>query len=130
MSLRLYVFGLISTIVISLALWLILIFNINPFSAPFWVISLFYITSFFFFAAIFSLIMFYVKIWAGNKEVIFSHIMPTLRQGSMISFVIVALLFFQQIGILNAWLAGIFTFAIILIELYFRANRVKVSSKR
>ena len=123
MGLRLYIFGLYSTIVISLGLCLLLIFNINPYQAPFWIVSILYITIFLFFMAIFGILGFYIKVWATNREVIFAHLGPTLRQGALISLIIVGLLFLQQVRVLNWWVAILFVVSVGLIELFFRTRK-------
>jgi len=123
MGLRLYLFGLYSTIAISLGLCLLLIFNINPFQAPFWIVSIFYITVFLFFMAVFGISGFYMKVWATNREVIFALLGPTLRQAAIISLIIVGLLFLQQVRVLNWWVAILYIVSVGLIELFFRTRK-------
>jgi len=123
MGLRLYLFGLYSTIAISLGLCVLLIFNINPFQAPFWIIAIFYLTIFLFFMAIFGIMGFYLKVWATNREVIFAHLVPTLRQAGFLALIIVGLLFLMQVRVLNWWVAVLFVISIGLIELFFRSRK-------
>ena len=123
MGLRLYLFGLYSTVAISLGLCLLLIFNVNPYQAPFWIVSIFYITVFLFFMAVFGILGFYIKVWATNREVIFAHLGPTLRQAAIISLVIIGLIFLQQVRALNWWVAILFIVSVGLIELFFRSRK-------
>ena len=123
MGLRIFLFGLYSTMVVSLGLCLLLIFNVNPFQAPFWIISILYLTLFLFFMAVFGVLGFYLKVWATNREVIFGHLMPTLRQAAIISLIIVGLLFLQQVRVLNWWVAVLFIVSIGLLELFFRSRK-------
>mgnify|MGYP001486893266 CR=1 FL=1 len=123
MGLRLYLFSLYATLIISLGLWLLIIFNINPYQAPFWIVGIFYFTLFFLFVSLFSIIGFYFRIWLTNREVIFSHLAPTLRQGIIISLMIVGLVFLQQVKVLNWYVGGLYILAISMIELFFRSRK-------
>lgn len=122
MFLRLYLFTLYLIIFLSAGLVGIIIYNVNPYQSPFWMIFLFYLTLFFFWASLFSLIGFYLKIWASNREVIFAHLKPTLRQSMLIALIIVGILFFQQLRVLNWWIASLFIIAILMLELFFKAK--------
>lgn len=123
MSLRLYLFGLFVTIIISFSLWLLLLFNVNPYLAPTWIIFTSYFTLFLFICGIFSIIGFYAKVWVSNREVIFSHLLPTLRQSAILSLIITGLLLLQQIKVLNWWVACLFITSLIMLELFFRSRK-------
>jgi len=122
-AIRLYVFCMVLVSILSGFLWLILFFSVNPFQAPSWIIFIFYTTFFVFLAAIFSLASFYYKVWASNREVIFSHIGPSIRQACFASLALTTLLFFEQIKVLSWWVASMIILAVILFELFFRSRR-------
>ncbi len=123
MGLRLYLFGLISTIMTAIALWLLLLFNVNPYQAPVWIIFTFYFTLFFFFWGIFAIIFFYFKVWLSNREVVFAHLAPSLRQAAIFSLIIAGLLLLQQIKALNLWIAFLFILSLLMLELFFRSKK-------
>lgn len=123
MLLRFYLFTLYVTLFITTGLLGMVLFNLDPFTSPFWVISLFYIVLFCFVLSFFAIVMFYLKVWASNREVIFAHLVPTLRQSALISLVLVTLLFLQQLRVLNWWVGSLVIVAIIFIELYFRKSQ-------
>ncbi len=123
MILRLYLFILYLTALISAGLAAEIVINVNPYQSPFWVIAIFYAALFLFFTSIFGLVFFYLKVWASNREVIFAHLVPTLRQSVFISLGIVGLLFLQQIRVLNWWVAALFILSVFLIELFFRGRK-------
>jgi len=123
MLLRLYLFSLYAILFISAGFSLIIVFNVNPFQSPFWMILIFYITIFLFWTAIFSLIGYYFKVWATNREIIFSHLLPTLRQSMLIAVAIIGLLFLQQLRVLNWWVGALLVVATFFIELYFRKEK-------
>lgn len=79
--------------------------------------------------SLFSLANFYYKVWATNREVIFSHLGPSLRQAALLSLVVTSCLFFEQIKVLNWWIAGMVIIAAALAELYFRSTKYKSKVK-
>lgn len=120
MILRMYLFSLYMTLFLAFGLLGFIVFNVNPYTSPYWMLVLFYFTFFLFWLAFFGIIGFYLKIWATNREVIFSHLLPTLRQAVFLSLAIVGVLFLWQIKALSWWVAALFVLAIGLVELYFR----------
>lgn len=126
MKLRLYQFSLYSIIFLSGGLSAFIIFNVNPFESPFWMIILFYLGLFLFWASLFAIIGFYLKVWATNREVIFAHLIPTLRQSILISLIIVGLIFLQQMRVLNWWVALLLMLSVFMIELFFRAKKINI----
>lgn len=123
MSLRIYFFSIITSIILSLSLWLLLLFNVNPYQAPSWIIATFYFTFFLFFTGIFAIIGYKLKVWASNREVIFSLLAPTLRQSIILSMIITGLLLFEQIKVLNWWVACLFVISLFMLELFFRSKK-------
>lgn len=123
MVLRLYLFSLYSAFFLTTGLIAIIIFNINPFSLNFLMIILFYFLVFIFLASLFGLINFYIKVWASNREVIFAHLIPSLRQSVLISLSLVIMLFLQQLKVLNWWVAILVIVAFAFFELYFRREK-------
>ncbi|KKQ74639.1 MAG: hypothetical protein US94_C0001G0040 [Berkelbacteria bacterium GW2011_GWB1_38_5] len=122
MILRLYLFSLYFILFISAGLVALILFNVNPYQSPFWMLLIFYFTLFLFWTAVFGLIGFYLRIWMTNREVIFAHLIPTLRQSLLISLVFVGLLFLQQMRVLNWWVASLLVVAILMIELFFKSK--------
>lgn len=123
MSLRLYLFSLYLTAIIALGLFLVIFMGVNPYNAPTWLVLLFYGVIFIFLLSIFAIIGFYLKVRISNREVVFAHLIPTLRQGALFSFALTGILFFEQVKVLNLWTIVVFLIAIILIELFFRAKK-------
>lgn len=123
MVLRIFLFSLYLIFFISTGLVASILFNINPFESPFWILTIFYFTFFLFWSAFFALIGFYLKVWATNREVIFAHLVPTLRQSMLVGLTFTGLLFLQQLRVLNWWVGTLFVLAMIMIELFFRSKK-------
>lgn len=123
MSLRLYYFSIFFIALISTSLLTLFLFNVNPYLAPGWIIITFYFALFIVLLCLFSLIIFKYKIWASNREVIYSYIAPTLRQSAIISLIIVGIIFFIQIEIINWWITILYVLALVMLELFFRSKK-------
>jgi len=124
MGLRLYLFGLYSIMILSFGLWFLLLNNVNPFQAPAWIIVLTYTTLFCFLVCIFAIIGFYLKVWMSNREVVFAHLAPTLRQSALISFLFIGCIFLVQVKSFNWWIASLFIISVLMLELFFRFKGV------
>lgn len=125
MGLKLYLFSLYCVMFLSLALWVLLLNNVNPFQAPLWIIALTYLTLFCFLSCLFSIIGFYLKVWVSNREVIFSHLLPALRQSVLFSFLVVGSIFLVQVKSFNWWIASLFVISVAMLELFFRFKGVQ-----
>lgn len=129
MILRLYLFTLYLILFLSAGLFGFILFNVNPFRSPFWMILIFYSSFFLFWLAFFGLIGFYLKVWATNREIIFAHLLPTLRQAALISLLLTGWLFLLQIGVLNWWVGVLLAMAVLMIELSFRKSKINLHQK-
>lgn len=123
MGLRLYLFGLYSVAVLSVGLATLLVFNVDPFSAPTWIIILTYALLFLFLTCLFGIIGFYLKVKLSNREVIFANLGPALRQSALFAFLMVGLIFLLQVKSLNWWIGILFVIAILMLELFFRSKK-------
>lgn len=123
MSIRMYLFGIFTASIIAICLWILLLFNVNPYQAPTWIIFVFYFTFFLFLAGMFTIFSFKFKVWASNREVIFSHLAPSLRQAAILSLIITGLLLLEQIKVLNWWVATLFIISLCMLELFFRSKK-------
>lgn len=123
MTLRLYLFGLVSATLISFGLGTLLILGVNPYQAPNWIILVFYLSLVVFLTSVLAITVFYLKVRLSNREVIFSHLFPTLRQSFFISLIITACIFLYQIKIFNWWAVLLLFIAIGLIEMFFRTKK-------
>lgn len=124
MNIRVYLFSLIAGFIITLGIWLLILFTLNPLNSDFLIIAAFFAS---FALAIFclsSLIGYYARVYIGNKEVVYSHLSISLRQGVLISLIVSGILILQTLKVLNWWIAGIWILILLLVELYFRTRTV------
>lgn len=124
MGLKLYLFGLYSIMILSFGLCFLLLNNVNPYQAPAWIIVLTYLTLFCFLSCLFAIIGFYVKVRMSNREVVFAHLIPTLRQSALFSFLVIGCIFLTQVKSFNWWIASLFIISVSMLELFFRFKGV------
>lgn len=99
--------------------WIIILYKLNPFESTVMALVFFFITFFIALMATFTLLGFYLRVWVYKNEIYYNHINISLRQGILLSFIVVISLGFQLLGVLN-WLSGLLLVAaILLIESYF-----------
>ena len=122
MSIKLYLFYIFIGFILSLGVWLLILFNIDPYKTDFISISAFFASLLIWIFCLFSLLIYYFKIWYTNKEVIYTILPISLRQGFLISLVIVGLSILGSLNILNWWIAGLWALVILITELFFKTR--------
>ncbi|EKD56262.1 MAG: hypothetical protein ACD_58C00242G0001 [uncultured bacterium] len=120
MKLKTYLFVIFSMTLLSLGIWLMILFNIDPDSADLITKSAFFSSMFLWLMGIMIFIIFYLRIWVSNKEVIYNNLPIALRHAIFISLVITGLLALNSSNLLNWWDAGMFIVVITMLELLFR----------
>jgi hypothetical protein len=115
-------FSLFTITLLSFGGWLTILFNVDPTNTDQFTFALLYICSFLFLVGLLTFIGFGIRILLSNREIIFSHFVPSLRQACLLSVAIIGLLFLQSLRVLSVIDAGAFVLAILLLELFFRAK--------
>lgn len=123
-SFKVYIFCLFIGFVLALGVWILILFNIDPYKADFMSIASFYASLFLWVFCLLSIFGYYLRIWLGNKEVIYANLPVAMRQGVLISLIITGLLILQSLRVLNWWITGIWIMVIIVVELFFRARTI------
>lgn len=123
MTLRTYlILNIISTIVCFVA-WALIVLNIDPSSNNLLGLVLFYLSLFFALSGLFSFIGF----WARRKIIVnkaeFSQVGISFREGVLLSFMFVGMLFLQSMSLLNTFNAAAFIIAVCLTEFYIMSKR-------
>ena len=117
-----YLIGILIATFFSWASWFVVVYKLSPFSQPLLSLSLFYSSLFIALAGTFALIFYFLRMWANKKEVYNIHLNTSLRQGALLSLMIILGLAFQRLRVLTWW-DGILLLAIVLlIEFYFNSK--------
>lgn len=117
-----FLIGILIATFFGWASWLVVIYKLSPFSQPVLSLSLFYSSLFIALVGTFTLILYFLRVWANKKEVFNVHLNTSLRQGMLLGAMIVIGLGFQRLRVLTWW-DGILLLAIVLlIEFYFNSR--------
>lgn len=117
-----YLTGILIATFISWASWLVVVYKLSPFSQTTLALGLFYSSLFIALTGTFALFFYFLRTWANKKEVYNMHLNTSLRQGGLISAMVVTGLGFQRLRVLTWW-DGILLLAIVLlIEFYFSSR--------
>lgn len=102
--------------------WVMVLLQVSPFRQKSLALPVFYISLFIALAATFSLVFYGLRRWVSQKEIHNSHLNISLRQGVLISTMLVIGLGFQRLKILTWWDALLLLAIILMIEFYFMSR--------
>lgn len=117
-----YLIGMLIATVFGWASWLVVLYKLSPFSQPTLSLSLFYGSFFVALAGTFSLIFYFLKVWTNKKEIYNAHLNTALRQGILLSLMIIVGLAFQRLRVLTWWDGLLLLAIVLLIEFYFHSK--------
>lgn len=124
MTLKSYLWGIRIGTLLSFAAWIMVILYVDPGKSGMAGQSLFYASTFLFFAGV--LILFFTwmrrKI-GGDDEIAFTYLGTSFRQGILMAFLLIGLLVLQQYRLLVWWDGALTVAGVFLIELYFLTRR-------
>ncbi len=117
-----YLTGILIATFFSWASWFVVVYKLSPFSQQTLALSLFYSSLFIALAGTFALILYFLRVWANKKEIYNVHLNTSIRQGVLLSIMVIIGLAFQRLRVLTWW-DGILLLAIVLlIEFYFSSR--------
>ena len=119
MTLKSYLWGLRIIALISVISWVIVIVNIDPDVSVFVGQGLFFVSMFAMLSSTLTLFFTWMRKTMSGGESAFVHLGMSLRQGILISLLVIVLLFFQRLQILVWWDGLLLAAGFFLIELYF-----------
>ena len=99
--------------------WFVVVYKLSPFSQQSLSLSLFYLSLFVALSGSFALLLYFLRVWANKKEIYNAHLNASLRQGVLLSMMIVIGLAFQRLRVLTWWDGLLLLAIILLIEFYF-----------
>lgn len=116
----------ISIIALSgLFAWLaffVVLFKMNPYESMGLALSFFYISIFVALSCTFTVIGFYFRIWLFKNEIFYKHINIALRQGIILSLIVIFCLIFQMLKLLTWWSSFLLVLIAVLVEAYFSSK--------
>ena len=124
MKTKVYLFLFFCITLFSLGFFILILFNVDPYSADILSQSAFFVSLFAFIFGILTLVSFYVRVKISNNEVFFANFAPSVRQSVLVALVFVGLLVLKTLQVLTWWDGAMFALAILLLELYFQNKQI------
>ena len=115
-------FFIFSITVVAIATFVIVINNYNPYETGQLIFSIFYIALLIMLTGVFTIVIFYSKIYIFKNSMIYALFRPSLRQGAIISIGIVSTMLLQSLRLLDFWVEIPLLIVIVLIELFFQTK--------
>jgi len=122
MSVKSILFTIFVCLIVSLGIFLLIIFNIDPDKSDLLVTSTFFASIGMTITALFTLIIYFLRVRLSNNELVYSVLPVSIRQSALIALAVVGILAMQTIRLLNWWIGGIIVVVMIMVELFFRAR--------
>jgi len=119
MTLKSYLWGMRISTVLSAAVWVAVVCNINPEEAGMVGQILFYLSLFLTLAGIFILFLTWTRRKISGNERAFARLGMSFRQGVLLSALANTLLIFQSLRILTWWDGLLLVAGVFMVELYF-----------
>lgn len=116
-------FFLCSITLVALAIVVVLTNNYNPYESSRLLFALFYLSILATLSGLFTISIFYIKVYVFKNSLIYALFLPSLRQGIIISAGFTMLLLLQGLRLLDAWVGIPLLIVIVLIELFFQTKK-------
>ena len=111
---------LVFSTIVSLAFFLIIFFFVNPFTANWLLVLVFYIDIIILATSVLAITFLYFRIKFSEGKTNFLPISVSIRQAFLVSIAVVGILLLKAGRILNIWDAALLILAVILIEFYYK----------
>lgn len=115
-------FGVVSIVASAFVVWLYIVTQIQPNRNDILLMGTFFLTLAVWLGSLFAFLLYAYRVKRGNREILYAHIGPSLRQGFIISSTITTLLFLQLIQVLSLWDMILVVSVAILFEIAWRQS--------
>jgi len=131
MSFRQYFLGIMSATLISIIAFLLVIYRLSPFGAGNeTAIVLFHLSLFLALTGLLTILNFYLRLLLKIGPVYAYHLNIALRQGALLSIMVIIMLIFQSLRVLTWWDGLLLLIIISLIELFFAGKESKKEKEK
>ena len=113
---------ILAVLTASLMCWIsfvLVLYQMSPFSQPFLALGLFYASLFVALSGTFSMVFYGLRRWANKNEIHNRHLNASIRQGILVSVMLVVGLGFQRLKILTWWDGLLLLGIVLMIEFWF-----------
>ena len=98
--------------------WLLVLIKLDPYETIDLAISLFFLSFFFFLTGIFCLMLFFIRAFKKDHNVLVKDIFISLRQGMLLSLCTCLCLALLMLGLLRIWNGFLLVSIVTLLEFY------------
>ena len=116
------IIGIFVATALGWASWIVVINNISPFISGYLALTFFYSSLFIALTGTFTILNYYLRIAVNKNKNYFQQINTALRQGSLLSLMVISGLIFQRLRVLTWWDALLLLIIVLLVEYYFMAK--------
>lgn len=124
MTIRKSLIGLLWVGIVGASVFSYILFVIDPSSTDFISKSAFFASLYVVFISLSTLFVYFLRVAAGNREIVYAHFPVSLRQGILLATLAIGILILQALRTLTVWDALLLFGALFLIELSFRSKRL------
>ncbi len=117
-----YLLSIGAATVFGWASFAVVLNKLSPFSSAPLSLILFYASLFFALTGTFTLFLFYMRAWKARGEIHNTYLNTALRQGLLLSSMILLAIGFQRLRVLTWWDGILLLCIVLLIEFYFMAK--------
>jgi hypothetical protein len=114
------IFGAVSISLCALATWIYIVTQVQPNPHDVQIMATFFLTMLIWVGSLLASVICITRIRRSNREVIYAHVIPSVRQGFIISATLTLILFLQYLRVLSWWDALLVIVGAFLFEIAFR----------
>ncbi len=113
-------FGVISVSISALTIWCYILFAVQPDKNDYLLMVTFFLAFVVWFGSLISTILYLIKVRRNNREVIYAHIKPSIRQGFLIASTLAILMVLQLLRVITVWDGFIVVIVTFVFEIAFQ----------
>ncbi len=117
------VFGSLSLALSALTVWLYIVLSLSPDKSDGLLLSAFFVSLWVWLGSGLAAALYWYKVKQSNREVIYAHIKPSIRQGFIMAGTVCILLFLQLLRVLSPWDGVIVIFVALAFEIAAQQSR-------
>lgn len=123
------IFGAVSISLCALATWIYIVTQVKPNPNDVQIMGTFFLTMLVWMGSLLASLIYAYRIRRSNREVIYAHLIPSVRQGFIIAATVTLVLFLQYLRVLSWWDALLVVVGAFLFEIAFRQPLGQTISK-
>jgi len=117
-------FSIVSIIASSLAVWLFIVTQVQPNKNDVFTLAIFFLTLVIWLGSLLTVSFYKIRVKQSNREIIYAHVKPSLRQGFLISSSVALLLFLQFLHVTTLWDSGLVLLVFLMFEFALRDTSI------